>query len=152
MANWKTNYVEYCALKNAIYRCHNTKCNQYSDYGGRGIAVADCWKGPNGLDNFLAHIGPKPSPELTLERIDNNKGYEPGNVCWASRTEQQRNRRKAKRVEHNLIFNGEKRTLKEWAVLKGVSYPALLYRFKTGVTGDDLFLQDRLPRRNPTVK
>jgi len=84
---------ERSTLSEAIGRCHNPNHNRYNDYGGRGIFVHDEWRTEGGFQKFMEYVGPKPSPELTLDRIDNDKGYEPGNLRWATRSEQQRNRR-----------------------------------------------------------
>ncbi|PTW49336.1 hypothetical protein C8J25_101844 [Sphingomonas faeni] len=84
---------EYSALINAIHRCHNPFHEAYPSYGARGIIVADVWRGYDGFERFIEHIKPKASPDLSLERIDNNEGYIPGNVEWATRKAQQRNMR-----------------------------------------------------------
>lgn len=90
----KRQRVERDAWRNAIGRCHDDNHKQYADYGGRGIKVCDEWRCPeNGFDRFLEHIGKKPEPSLSLDRIDNDKGYEPGNVRWATRYQQTHNRR-----------------------------------------------------------
>ena len=75
-------------------RCTNPAATGYANYGGRGIKVCDRWSGPDGLANFIADMWPKPSDEHTLDRIDNDGDYEPGNVRWATGSEQMRNRRK----------------------------------------------------------
>lgn len=72
-------------------RCLKPKHKQFRDYGARGITVCDEW-----IDDFQAffdHIGLRPSPRHSIDRIDNDRGYEPGNVRWATKKEQQRNRR-----------------------------------------------------------
>jgi DNA-binding XRE family transcriptional regulator len=70
-------------------RCNNSRYVQYKYHGGRGIKVCERW---NTYVNFATDVGPHPGCGLTLDRIDNNRGYEPGNVRWASRQTQARNR------------------------------------------------------------
>lgn len=85
--------AEYNALKNAIHRCHSANSIAWENYGARGIEVAAVWHGFDGFPLFLDHIGPRPSDKHSLDRIDNNKGYEPGNVRWTDRKTQQNNTR-----------------------------------------------------------
>lgn len=88
-------HAERCALRHAIDRCHNEKHPHYRNYGERGVEVCGEWRDSvSGFTAFFIHIGPRPSPDHSLDRIDNNDGYRPGNVRWADRTTQQRNRRK----------------------------------------------------------
>lgn len=93
MKSYQLYRSEYFALKGATQRCHCPTHFNYHLYGARGLAVAPEWRGRGAFDRFLEHIGPKPSPDLTLDRIDNDKGYQPGNVRWATMAEQARNRR-----------------------------------------------------------
>lgn len=74
-----------------IERCRNPKRPNYQYYGGRGIRVCDAWQ--HNFPAFLAHIGLKPSSDLSLDRIDTNGHYEPGNVRWADARTQTLNRR-----------------------------------------------------------
>lgn len=84
-------FREYIAWKGMIRRCTNPRSKDWKDYGGRGITVAPEWR--DSFDAFFAHIGPKPSPDLSLDRIEANGNYEPGNVRWATALVQRHNRR-----------------------------------------------------------
>lgn len=72
-------------------RCLNPKNPNFPDYGGRGITICDSWK--NSFEEFYKFMGEPPSPDHSIDRIDNDKGYEPGNVRWETNLEQVRNRR-----------------------------------------------------------
>jgi len=86
---------EYRAWANIKKRCLN-KGNKY--YGGRGVGMWDAWA--NCSAEFLAYVGKAPGPEYSLDRIDNKKGYEPGNVRWATRAQQANNKRNNVIVEY----------------------------------------------------
>ena len=72
-------------------RCDNPNATGYANYGGRGIKVCDRWR--TSFAAFLADMGPKPSPKHSIDRIDNDRGYERGNCRWATPKEQRRNSR-----------------------------------------------------------
>lgn len=84
----------YRAYHDMMNRCYKPNTKQYEDYGGRGIAVCDRWREPNGrgVVNFADDMGERPRG-LTLDRIDNENGYSPDNCRWADRTTQRYNSR-----------------------------------------------------------
>jgi hypothetical protein len=88
--NGETNSTEYRTWARMKTRCLNSDGRDYPNWGGRGITFCERW---NEHENFLADMGRKPSPELTLERINNNGNYEPDNCCWATQQEQLHNQR-----------------------------------------------------------
>jgi hypothetical protein len=89
--------IEYSTWVGMIDRCENPRNKSFPDYGGRGIRVCPEWR--DSFPGFLAEVGRRPGPEFSIDRIDNSRGYEPGNVRWATRLQQNRNRRPARRAE-----------------------------------------------------
>jgi hypothetical protein len=100
-------YMVYCTMKS---RCLNPKNRVYRYYGGRGIKICVRWI--DSFENFIKDMGKRPNQKLTLERVNNNKGYFPSNCKWATREEQNSNKRKYK---HNKVreYNLSGRFLKE---------------------------------------
>ncbi len=108
-------------------RCRNPRHPSFENYGARGITVCERWKT---FANFLADMGRKP-PGLTIERIDNEKGYSPENCRWATHGEQNRNMRSNTFFTHD----GVSMILVDWARRKGMNITTLRYRvWKLGWT------------------
>ena len=105
-------------------RCRNPNHAAYPYYGRRGIRVCERW-----LDftSFLADMGARPDG-MTIERIDNNGNYEPGNCRWVAQSEQSKNTR----ANIQLTFNGRTMIASEWAKETGIRPGTIRYRVKTG--------------------
>lgn len=105
-------------------RCLNPDNDGFKNYGGRGITIHPPWI--DSFPDFLAHIGKRPHPKLTVERIDNDLGYLPGNIKWATRKEQHNN----KRTNHTLTFEGRTQTVARWSEEMGIPKSTILKRIK----------------------
>lgn len=115
---------EYRSWVHMRERCNNPKCARYPLYGGRGISHCDRW---NDYAKFLEDMGRRPTLKHSLDRINVNGNYEPGNCRWANQSTQTNNTRRNIVIEHG----GETRTLSEWAHFHGVKpdlYKARYYR------------------------
>jgi hypothetical protein len=111
-----------------IDRCSNPESDSYSNYGGRGIKVCDRWL--NSFENFLADMGPKPGPEYSIDRKDNDRDYEPGNCRWATELEQQNNRRNNRWIQGF----GRTQTLTQWSIELGIPRKTLSDRLGRGMS------------------
>lgn len=85
-----TGSPTYMAWYGMLQRVKSRDSHKYKYYGSRGITVCDRW---SKFENFLADMGTRPSAELSLDRINNDGDYEPGNCRWATRSQQRNNRR-----------------------------------------------------------
>ncbi len=119
---------EYLAWKGMKKRCFNPKQPKYPRYGGRGITVCQEWL--HNFKAFLSHIGPRPGPEYSLDRIKNDGNYEPGNVRWATAKQQQANGSRARLT----TFMGEPLPLNEVGRRIGISGYLLGRRLNRGWT------------------
>lgn len=130
---------EYVAWQCMIVRCTDPRHEHYDRYGGRGITVCAEWLA--GYEAFLAHVGRKPTKSHQLDRIDNDKGYFPGNVRWATRKEQCRNRSSNTVVE----YRGERRTIAEWAEITGMRPGTIQCRLSRGWTAEAALTSPLVP-------
>lgn len=109
-------------------RCTNPNRDSYHRYGGAGVTFHEGWLGRNGFASFFAHIGPKPTPAHTIDRIENSKGYEPGNVKWSTKIEQNRNRSNTKLAPEELNY------VRFISDMFQISYGCIRLRYVSGIT------------------
>lgn len=117
--------VEHAIWRGMLSRCYNQNRRAYPDYGGRGIVVCQRW---HVFENFLADIGERPSPNHSIDRLNNDGNYEPANCVWATRPEQMRNTRS----NRLLTFGGKTMCLTQWANETGIPYKTLHARLASG--------------------
>lgn len=136
---------EHDAWRSMRHRCHNPKSQRFEHYGARGIFVCERWR--DSFENFYEDVGPRPGPGYSLERQDNGKGYEPGNVVWATRVEQQRN----KRSNRLVTFKGRTMPLTEASELAGIKPITVWTRLDRGWS-EERALSEPLVSRGANLK
>jgi len=122
-----------------LQRCENPAAPDFGRYGGRGIKVCQQW---HDFRCFLADMGERPE-RTTLERDNVNGNYEPGNCRWATASEQQRNKQNAIR----LVFNGETKSVHDWAEQTGMPIHVLKWRIRQGWPAADVLSKPIRPKR-----
>lgn len=105
------------------WKSMRSRCSTDLDYAGRGITVCERW---NSFETFLADMGERPSADHSLDRKDNDGNYEPSNCRWATRSEQQLNRR----VNHVLTYQGKTQPLVVWARELSIPVSTLVERIR----------------------
>ncbi len=130
-------YLKHNLTKTRLYniwahmkqRCYNPKNSRYEQYHGRGITVCDDW-----LNDFMCFrkwaMGSGYSENLTLDRIDNDKGYSPDNCRWATKTTQNNNRT----FNHRVTLNGVSKTISEWSLELGIPWTTIYGRLERGLS------------------
>lgn len=120
---------EYGIWASMKERCSNPKQAQYARYGGRGILVCDEWQD---FACFISDMGPRPSSEHTIDRIDNDGNYEPSNCRWALMSDQANN----KSTNVFVTIAGEKLSLTQWSRRAGIHHMTIRYRARRHFGGD----------------
>ncbi len=123
-------------------RCNSPSASAYHRYGGRGISVCERWKS---FPNFLADMGPKPSPRHSIERIDSNGNYEPSNCRWATPYEQAQNTARNVYVR----VDGEVAAVSAMARKHGIPTGAVYQRLRAGWSIERTFSEPLRVRAKP---
>jgi hypothetical protein len=127
-----TGTKEYKAWDAMRSRCNNQNDISYKDYGGRGIKVCERWD--SSFENFLADIGFAPTKNHSIDRIDVNGNYEPENLRWATRKEQENNKRKT----IYITYDNQSLTISSWSDKIGIDYIVLWNRYKDGWSPEEI--------------
>lgn len=130
---------EYVSWLGMIQRTENKKFPGYKDYGGRGITMCEQWR--KSFEVFLEDMGPKPSSRHSLDRINVDGNYEPGNCRWATPLVQMRNTR----WNRNITWMGKTQCLQAWANELGMSSKTLSERLRTGWSVEAAFATPLTP-------
>jgi hypothetical protein len=137
-----------------IGRTTNANNPAYYRYGGSGIGVCDSWRK---FENFFEDMGHRPK-NLTIERINNSKGYSPNNCKWATRSEQAKNRKwhgNGFKPQIRITHEGQTLTPKEWSKITGINHKRIARRYREGFSVEMVFSKEKLPnkkaKRDPTL-
>lgn len=122
------NHPAYWVWRSMVDRCRLPTHQAWKNYGGRGITVSDDWLE---FQKFWADMGPTYKKGLTLDRVDNEKGYCKENCRWATSRTQAQNRRNTVEVDG--------KPLSQWSRETGIGLSTLYYRYSKGLRGNDLF-------------
>jgi hypothetical protein len=139
---WQT--PEYKVWQSMLARCRNPNLKVWPLYGGRGIRVCERW---HDFAAFIEDMGWRPGANHSLERIDNDGHYEPGNVRWATTAEQQRNKRTNRFIE----YQGERLTREDWAARFNLDPTTLRYRLAQGWPIEKALTEPPRPERKPRL-
>ncbi len=125
-----TDQPEHAVWRQMLQRCQNPNCVRYYTHGARGISVCDRWET---YASFIADMGRRPSKLYSIDRIDNDGDYEPGNCRWATRRQQQNNTRRGRYLTHI----GLRLTVAEWSRKIRVSQGTIRSRLDRGASASE---------------
>lgn len=131
-------YVIWCSIK---ARCYNTAHPHYLHYGGSGITMCDEWQ--DDFSAFYRDMGPRPSPEHSIDRRENDKGYDKDNCHWTDDIAQANNRSNNIRY----TFDGETKTLAEWCLELNLNYHTVYSRLQQGWDFEKAITKPIRPKR-----
>lgn len=153
----KSNFITHGLSNSRIYhiwrdlhrRCENPKRKSYRLYGARGITVCEEWSGEKGFKHFKEWSDKHGyTDDLTIDRIDNNKGYSPDNCRWVDYKTQANNLR----VNRWIEYNGVRHTVAQWADITGIPYGTLRRRFEDWPVEEALgFKEHKTPHKDEVL-
>lgn len=124
--------IEHASWSGMLARCRAPTNKDFKNYGGRGVTVCERWLK---FEHFFADLGPRPTPQHSLDRIDVNGHYDPSNCRWATRSQQQRNKRPntvVRRGNHLLTYKGKTQSIAGWAEEMCLTWAAIDARIRAG--------------------
>lgn len=137
----------YRIYKKMYRRCYRPQTKWYENYGGRGITICPEWLGEHGFESFAKWAFENGyADNLSIDRIDNDKGYSPDNCRWATAKEQANNTRSTV----FLTYNGETKPVSEWSEITGIRQDTLTMRKRSGWTDEEIIetpLRGRMGRK-----
>lgn len=141
LTHGKCGTSEYNIWNTMIRRCHTPTNTSYDNYGGRGITVCPRWR--ISFESFFSDMGPRPGPNYSIDRKDNNGNYSPDNCCWSTPEIQTRN----KRNQHLITYGNRTLCLTDWAIELGVSRGTIFTRIQAGYSIEQAFSKILNPNR-----
>ncbi len=132
---------EWYAWQHAKKRCNDPRDKEFKRYGAMGIRMDPAWE--DNFPAFLTEVGPRPTPEHSLDRKDGSKGYEPGNVRWATKEQQAQNRPGFVRP---VTLGSKTQTVAEWARELGLPATTVYQRLNNGQTPEQALALESRPR------
>lgn len=136
----QVNSPEYAVWEGMIQRCTNPKNPGYKNYGGRGITVCERWLT---FENFRADMGERPSLEHSIDRVNNDGNYEPGNCKWSTDSEQLCHTRRSVMI----TYNDKTQCAVLWARELGINFNTFMNRLRRGWTLERMMTQKVQSRR-----
>ena len=127
LTHGQSNTAEYRIWRGMWTRCSNPSSTSFKHYGSRGIKVCDRW---SIFETFFADMGARPSPDHTIERVNNERGYSPDNCVWETQLAQQNNKSTTRWISHD----GRTQSLTFWVRETGIGAMTIKYRIDHGWT------------------
>lgn len=137
-----SGFPEYKIWIDIKSRCYNPKATVYEYYGGRGVEMCQKWQ--ESFEAFYEDMGPRPSPEHSIDRIDGSGDYEPDNCRWVTQVKQNNNRS----INRMITYKGKTMSVADWSRHLDIPYDRLRARILRGMPIEKAFSAKYLDHRN----